>query len=93
MPSSVSFSVTAGGNSVAGTTSFNSLEHGGDVHAVQLAGGGYHYTATISGAQDSSGDTMSSPYTYTFTTSTGVVRAVPVLDLAGWDAVGRGGCE
>jgi methionine-rich copper-binding protein CopC len=70
VPSSVSFSVTdSSGNSVAGTTTFSSNDMVATFTPSSSLAAGATYTAKISGAQDSSGDTMSSPYTWTFTTA------------------------
>ena len=70
VPSSVSFSVTdSNGNSVSGTTTFSSNDMVATFTPSSSLAADTTYTATISGAQDSSGDTMSSPYTWTFTTS------------------------
>ena len=52
-PSTVSFTVVdSGGNSVAGTVGFSAAEHGGDVHADELAGGeGHVYRDGVGGAE------------------------------------------
>jgi hypothetical protein len=68
-PGTVSFTVKdSGGNSVAGTVSFNS----GDTVATFTPGSplaaGVTYTATVSGAQNASGTPMSSPFSWNFTT-------------------------
>ena len=43
VPSTVSFTVKdSGGNAVPGSVSFNAAQHGGDVHADELAGGEHH---------------------------------------------------
>ena len=70
VPSSVSFSVTdSNGNSVPGTTTFNSTDTVATFTPTNSLAADTTYTVTISGAQDSSGETMTSPYTWTFTTS------------------------
>ena len=70
MPSSVSFTVTdPNGNTVPGTTSFNSTDTVATFTPSNQLAAGMTYTVTISGAKDSNGDTMLAPYTYTFTTS------------------------
>ena len=86
VPSTVSFTVKdSSGNAVAGSTSFNSANTVATFTPSSALAAGTTYTVTVSGAQDSSGQTMTSPYTYTFTTSKAfdVRRAVPVHDLAG----------
>ena len=70
MPSSVSFTMTGpGGSTVAGTTSMDSTNTVATFTPSSSLAADTAYTVTISGAQDSSGDTMTTPYTYTFTTS------------------------
>jgi methionine-rich copper-binding protein CopC len=69
VPSTVSFTLTdPNGNTVPGTTSFNSTDTMAMVTPANSLAPGTTYAATISGAQDSSGETMLSPYTYTFIT-------------------------
>jgi methionine-rich copper-binding protein CopC len=70
VPSTVSFTLKdPAGNTVPGSVSFN----GADTVATFTPSGslaaGTTYAATVSGAQDASGETMLAPYTYTFTTS------------------------
>ena len=70
MPSTVSFTVTdPNGNTVAGTTSFDSTDTVATFTPTSSLAAGTTYTVTISGAKDSIGQTMMAPYTYTFTTS------------------------
>jgi hypothetical protein len=70
VPSSVSFSVTdPGGNAVAGSVSFNGTDTVATFTPTNQLAAATAYQVTISGAKDSSGDTMSSPYTWTFTTA------------------------
>jgi hypothetical protein len=70
VPSTVSFTVKdSGGNVVAGSVSFSS---GNTVATFTPAGplaGSTTYTATVSGAQNASGTPMSSPFTWSFSTS------------------------
>ena len=69
VPSTASFTVKdPSGNTVAGTTTFNSADTVATFTPSSALAAGTTYTATISGAQDSSGQTMTS-YTYTFITS------------------------
>ena len=70
VPDTVSFTVTAsGGGSVSGSVGFN----GGDTVATFTPGSplaaGTTYTATVSGAQNSSGTPMSGSKSWSFTTS------------------------
>ena len=68
MPSTVSFSVTdQDGNTVPGATTFDSTDTVATFTPTNQLAGGTTYTATVSGAQDGSGQTMT-PYTYSFTT-------------------------
>ena len=70
VPSSVSFTLKdPNGNTVSGTTSFNSADTVATFTPASPLAAGTTYTVTISGAKDSNGQTMLSPYTYTFTTS------------------------
>jgi methionine-rich copper-binding protein CopC len=70
VPSTVSFTVkNSGGTAVSGTTSMNS---NGTVATFIPTGSlapDTTYTATVSGAQTSSGATMNSPYSWSFTTA------------------------
>ena len=69
MPSSASFTLkNASGNTVPGTTSFNSTDTVATFTPTSALAAGTTYTVTISGAKDQFGQTMT-PYTYTFTTS------------------------
>jgi hypothetical protein len=69
VPSTVSFTLTdPNGNSVAGTTSMDSTDTVATFTPTNPLAAGTTYTATVSGAQDDFGQTMTS-YSYTFTTS------------------------
>jgi hypothetical protein len=69
VPSTASFTLTGpGGNTVPGTTTFNNTDTVATFTPTNSLAADTTYTATISGAQDSSGQTMTT-YTYTFTTS------------------------
>ena len=68
-PGSLSFTVTdSSGNSVPGTISFNSAYTVATFTPTNSLAAGTTYTVSVSGAQDSFGQTMT-PYTFTFTTS------------------------
>ena len=70
VPSSVSVTVTdPSGNTVAGTTSFDSTDTVATFTPTNSLAVGTTYTVTISGAKDNNGNTMLAPYSYTFTTS------------------------
>jgi methionine-rich copper-binding protein CopC len=70
VPSSVSFTLTdPKGNTVSGTTSFNSADTVATFTPASPLAAGTDYTVTISGAKDNNGQTMLSSYTYTFITS------------------------
>ena len=70
VPSSVSFTLTdPNGNTVSGAPSFNSADTVATFTPASSLAAGATYTVTISGAKDSNGQTMMSPYTYTFITS------------------------
>ena len=69
VPSSASFTLKdSGGNTVPGTASFNSTDTVDTFTPTSALAAGTTYTATISGATDQFGQTMTT-YTYTFTTS------------------------
>ena len=69
VPSTASFTLkNSNGNAVAGTTSFDSTDTADTFTPTSALAPGATYTATVSGAQDKFGQTMT-PYTYTFTTS------------------------
>ena len=69
-PGTVSFTVKdSGGNSVAGTVSFNSADTVATFTPSSSLAGSTTYTAAVSGAQNASGTAMSGPYSWSFTTS------------------------
>jgi methionine-rich copper-binding protein CopC len=69
-PSSVSFTVKdASGNTVSGSTSFNSSDTVATFTPGISLGAETTYTVTVSGAQNSFGTPMSSPYSWSFTTA------------------------
>jgi hypothetical protein len=75
-PSTVSFTVKdSGGNSVAGSVSFNAADTVATFTPSSSLAGSTTYTATVSGAQNASGTPMSSPYSWSF--STGAVAQCP----------------
>ncbi len=75
-PSTVSFTVKdSGGNSVAGSVSFNGADTVATFTPSSSLAGSTTYTATVSGAQNASGTPMSSPYSWSFTT--GAVAQCP----------------
>ena len=70
VPNSVSFAVTdSNGTAVPGTTSLNGTDTVATFKPANPLAAGMTYTVTISGATDSNGEGMLSPYTYTFITS------------------------
>jgi hypothetical protein len=70
VPSSVSFTVKdSSGNSVAGSTSFNSGDTVATFTPSANLAAGTTFTVTVSGAQNSTGQTMASPYSYSFISS------------------------
>src|SRR5215472_14086122 len=70
VPSTVSFTVkNSGGTAVSGTTSMNSTGTVATFTPASSLAPDTTYTATVSGAQTSSGATMSSPYSWSFTTA------------------------
>jgi hypothetical protein len=70
VPSSVSVTVKdAAGTAVSGSTSFNAADTVATFTPASQLAAGTAYTVTVSGAQDSSGQAMTSPYSFTFTTS------------------------
>ena len=69
-PGTVSFTVKdSGGNSVAGTVSFNSADTVATFTPSSPLAGSTTYTAAVSGAQNASGTAMSGPFSWSFTTS------------------------
>ena len=75
-PSTVSFTVKdSGGNSVAGSVSFNGADTVATFTPNSSLAGSTTYTATVSGAQNASGTPMSGPYSWSFTT--GAVAQCP----------------
>jgi hypothetical protein len=69
LPSTASFTLKdSNGITVAGTTSFDSTDTVDTFTPTNALAAGVTYTASISGAQDKFGQTMT-PYAYTFTTS------------------------
>jgi hypothetical protein len=76
VPSTVSFTVKdSGGTAVAGSVTFNSASTVATFTPASSLAGSTSYTATVSGAQNSSGTPMSSPYSWSFTT--GAVAQCP----------------
>ena len=68
----VSFTLKdAGGNNVTGTVGFNGAGTVATFTPASSLAAGTTYTATVSGAQNSSGTPMSSPFSWSFTTSSG----------------------
>jgi methionine-rich copper-binding protein CopC len=74
---SIVFTLTpSGGSAVATTLSYNSTTNVATWTPTALLKGGTTYTASVSGATDSSGDVMASPFTWTFTTAAPVIPTV-----------------
>lgn len=70
VPSTVSFTLKdSGGNTVAGTTSMDSAGLVATFTPASSLAPDTAYTATVSGAQTSSGAAMTGPYSWTFTTA------------------------
>jgi hypothetical protein len=70
VPSSVSFTVNdQNGNTVPGATSLNSADTVATFTPTSSLAANATYTVTVSGATDTSGESLLGPYTYTFTTS------------------------
>jgi YVTN family beta-propeller protein len=69
-PATVSFTVQdSGSNTVAGTVSFNTDNTVATFTPANPLAGNTTYTATVSGAQNSSGTAMANPYSWNFTTA------------------------
>ena len=76
VPSTVSFTLKdSGGNTVAGTVGFNGADTVATFTPDSSLAAGTTYTATVSGAQNTSGTPMSSPFSWSFTT--GAVAQCP----------------
>jgi hypothetical protein len=76
VPNTVSFTVQAsGGATVPGSVSFNGANTVATFTPTSALSAGTTYTATVSGAQNSSGQPMSVPFVWTFTT--GAVSQCP----------------
>jgi hypothetical protein len=70
-PSTVTFTLTGpGGSTVPGSVSFNGANTVATFTPTNSLAASTTYTATVSGAQNSSGVAMSSPFTWSFTTGT-----------------------
>jgi hypothetical protein len=68
--SSIQFTLAGpGGQSVAGTTSYNNTTFVASFQPSAALAAGVTYTATVSGATNQSGVAMSAPYTWSFTTA------------------------
>ncbi|HSR25951.1 MAG TPA: DUF4082 domain-containing protein, partial [Candidatus Eisenbacteria bacterium] len=71
VPSSINFTLqTSGGQSVPGTVGWNSTTNAATFTPSAPLAQGTTFTATVSGATDSSGNVMASPYSWSFTTMT-----------------------
>jgi len=69
VPTSINFTVKdPASNPVAGSVGYNSTTHAATFTATSPLAQGTTFTATVSGARDSSGNVMASPYSWTFTT-------------------------
>ena len=70
VPNTVSFTLQdSGGNAVAGAVSFNAGNTVATFTPTSSLASSTTYTATVSGAQNSSGTPMSSPFIWSFTTA------------------------
>ena len=70
VPSTVSFTLKdSGGTNVAGSVTFNNANTVATFTPTSSLASSTTYTATVSGAQNSSGTPMSSPFTWNFTTA------------------------
>jgi hypothetical protein len=70
-PATVSFTLKdSGGNNVAGSVTFNGADTVATFTPTSSLAAGTTYTATVSGAQNSSGIAMTGPFSWTFTTGT-----------------------
>ncbi len=75
-PNTVSFTVQdSGGNAVAGSVSFNGADTVATFTPASPLAASTTYTATVSGAQNSSGTPMAGPFSWSF--STGAVAQCP----------------
>jgi hypothetical protein len=71
VPNTVTFTLKdSGGNSVPGTVSFNAGNTVATFTPTNSLSGSTTYTATVSGAQNTSGTPMSGPFSWSFTTGT-----------------------
>jgi hypothetical protein len=71
VPNTVSFTLKdSGGNTVPGSVSFNGANTVATFTPTNSLTASTAYTATVSGAQNTSGVAMSSPFSWTFTTGT-----------------------
>jgi hypothetical protein len=70
VPNTASFTVKdSGGSAVAGSVTFNTANTVATFTPTNSLAGSTTYTATVSGAQNTSGTPMSSPFSWSFTTS------------------------
>ena len=65
------------GSTVAATVAYNSSTNTATLTPSAALANSTTYTATVSGAQDTAGDPMTSPYTWTFTTAASRARPQP----------------
>ena len=78
----ISFTLTNGtGSSVAGTVSYNSSNDTGTLTPSSALAYSTTYTATVSGAKDTVGDSMPVPFTWLFTTAAGPAVSASLLRL------------
>jgi hypothetical protein len=71
VPSSINFTLQdSGGTAAAGTVAWNSTTNAATFTANAPLAQGTKFTATVSGAKDSSGNVMASPFSWSFTTMT-----------------------
>ena len=82
------------GNPVAASVAYNSATNTASLTPSASLALGTTYTATISGAEDLVGDVMTSPFSWSFTTASGVTNAPTVTSQTPTSARhGRPGCQ
>ncbi len=67
IPASIQFTLLAGGSSVGASVSYNSSSNSVTLFPSEILSFSTVYTATVSGAQDISGDPIAAPFSWTFT--------------------------
>ncbi len=77
----VGFTLNAGATGIAGTSAYNSATNTATFTPSAVLAAGTTYTATIAGVKDTAGNTITAPFTWSFTTASG-----PTCPCSVWSA-------